>query len=234
MLESQSARLSQFDLRTTSACKEQGFIVKKIIWLSCVAFFLSACATPSVTRVQTLSKTADAPYKDLLVISLSENYDLRYFLEQEIVKQLKEKGIEAVRSTSIMDFNTPVNRETVLAAVAQEDSDAVLVTQLVDLDITPKLKDLSPEATYNFRPTYYYNVWSIELAEYSEPPGLELKHTLRMATQVFAVSTKEPVWAIESKSKLTRTADQQQHGTTIAAEAKAIVNALSRDGLLVK
>lgn len=208
--------------------------MKKTILLTCIALFLAGCAAPSVTRVQTLSKSADAPYKNILVISLFESYDARFFLEQEIVKQLRQSGVDAIASTSMMDFNTPVNRETVLAVVEEKNSDAVLLTQLVDLDITPKLKDLSPEATYNFRPTYYYNVWSVELAEYSEPPGLELKHTLRMATQVFSVGSMAPVWAIESKSKLTRTADQQRHGTTIVAEAKAIINAMSRDRLLAK
>ena len=116
--------------------------------------------------------------------------------------------------------------------VAQHD--AVLVTQLLGGESSFKARDRRPESTYNIRPTYYYNVWNVELAEYSEPKGLEAEHGLTMATQVFSVSTKEPVWTIETRSKLKRNIDQQFSGTSVEAEAKAIVGAMSRDGLLAR
>ena len=112
--------------------------------------------------------------------------------------------------------------------------DAVLVTQLLGGESSFKARDRRPESTYNIRPTYYYNVCNVELAEYSEPKGLEAEHGLTMATQVFSVSTKEPVWTIETRSKLKRNIDQQFSGTSVAAEAKAIVGAMSRDGLLAR
>ena len=208
--------------------------MKKIVSLVCVYLLLGACAGPTITRVQPLSESADAPYGNVLVVSLFQSFDMRRYFEQEIVKQLKAGGIDAVASTSMMDTKTPVNRDTFLAMVKEKNSDAVLVTQLVNLDTKSKIKDRSPEATYNIRPTYYYNVWSVELTEYEEPPGLELTHSLTMATQLFSARSQEPVWAIESSSKLKRNVDQQTSGTTIAAEAKGIISAMSRDGLLVK
>jgi len=208
--------------------------VKKTVLVVCVFLLLGACAGPQVTRVQPLSKSADAPYENVLVISLFKSFDMRRFLEKEIVKQLKERGIDAVASTSMMNSKTPVNRDTFLAMVDELNSDSVLVTQLLDVDSRSKVKDLRPEATYNIRPTYYYNVWSVELTEYTAPPGLELKHSVTMATQLFSARSKEPVWAIETNSKLTRTADQQMRGTSLATEATAIISAMSRDGLLAR
>jgi hypothetical protein len=67
-----------------------------------------------------------------------------------------------------------------------------------------------------------------------EPKGLEATHEFTMATQVFSVSTKEPVWTIETHSKLKRNIDQQFSGTSIVDEASAIVRAMSRDGLLAR
>ena len=165
---------------------------------------------------------------------LFKSFDYRRYFEQEIVKQLKARGIEAVASTSMMNTKTPVNLDTFVAMVDQVNSDAVLVTQLVDLSTASKVKDRSPESTYNLRPTYYVNVWSVELTEYVEPPGLELKHSLTMATQLFSVRNEEPVWAIETNSKIARDVDGQTRGSTIALEAKAIISAMSRDGLLAK
>ena len=42
------------------------------------------------------------------------------------------------------------------------NADAVLVTRLVNLRSEGTKVDMRPEATYNIRPTWYYNVWAIE------------------------------------------------------------------------
>ena len=207
---------------------------KLTLLLAVTTLFLSACAGPQVTRTQPLEDAADAPYGDVLVVSLFKSFDMRRYFEKEIVKQLEERGIEAVASTSMIDVMTPLNRDTVLAAVVEANSDAVLVTQLIDSETSARYRDRRPESTYNIRPTYYFNVWSVEYTEYVEPPGLETKHELTMATQVFSTSTKEPVWTIETHSKLKRNIDGQFSGTSIADEAKAIVSTMARDGLLAR
>ena len=208
--------------------------MKRIILLVGAALVFVACAGPQVTRTQPLDEAADAPYDNVLVVSLFQSFDMRRLLEREIVKQLKAQGVDAVPSTSLISVKTPLNREAVIEAVGQANSDAVLVTQLLDAQTTSRFRDRSPESTYNIRPTYYYNVWNVELTEYSEPPGLEAKHEILMATQVFSVSTKEPVWTIETRSMLKRDVNMQFSGTSIADEAKAIAGAMARDGLLAR
>jgi hypothetical protein len=197
------------------------------------ALFLAACsAGPQVTTVQALSETADAPYDNVLVISLFKSFDARRYLEKDIVRQLENRGVRAVASTSLMDTKTPVTRETFLAMVESLDSDAVLVTQLVNLDSRGKMKDRRPELTYNFTPTYYYNVWGVEQADYIEPQSLQLTHNIVLATQLFSVRDLSPVWAIESKTKLVVAHDMRGDTSFITDEARAIVSHLTRDGLL--
>jgi hypothetical protein len=181
-----------------------------------------------------LSESADAPYDDVLVVTLFESFDVRRNFEREIVKQLKERGIEAVASTSKMTTKTPVNRESVLAIVDELSSDSVLVTQLVNLETASKVRGANPESTYNVRPTYYYNVWNVELTEYEAPPGLELKHELTMAIEMFSASSTKSVWAIETNSKISRDINQQTSGNTAQKEARAIINAMARDGVLAR
>ena len=208
--------------------------MNRFLLVAAAALLLAACAGPTVTRTQPLTETADAPYGDVLVVSLFNSFDMRRFLEDEIVRQLRDRGVEAIAATSLIDVKTPLNRESVLKAVDEVDSDAVLVTQLLDAATTARFRDRRPESTYNFRPTYYVNVWSVEYTEYVEPQGLEAQHELTMATQVFSVSTKEPVWTIETQSRLKRSVDRQFSGTSIMDEAKAIVGAMARDGLLAR
>ncbi len=206
--------------------------MKKNVLILALAVALAACAGPQVTRVQKLSETADAPYRNVLVVSLFKSFDVRRYLEKDIVKQLAARGVAAVASTSLMDTRTPVTRQTFLAMVEAQGSDAVLVTRLVNLETGARLRDANPESTYIIRPTYYYNVWSVELKEYIEPQTLELHHSFVLATQLYSVLKKEPVWAIESTTNVTVGYNERGDTSIITDEAKSIVRYLSRDGLL--
>ena len=206
--------------------------MKKLLILAMAVLFGGCASGPNVTTVQALSDSADAPYDNILVVSLFDSFDTRRYLEKEIVAQLSAQGVKAVASTSLMDTRTPVTRATFLAMVEKLDSDAVLVTQLVSLNTGAKMQDMNPQSTHIFRPTYYYNVWSVELTEYVEPQSMELSHTLALATQLYSVLNKEPVWAIESKSKIVQDYDHRQDYSVFVNEAKAISSQMSLGGLL--
>ncbi|MGI9202690.1 MAG: hypothetical protein ACR2Q3_01700 [Woeseiaceae bacterium] len=201
-----------------------------LVWFA-IAF--GACSSsPRVTTVQPLSDSSDAPYENVLVIFLFSKFDQRRYLETEVVDQLSALGIQAVASTSLMDTRTPVTRQTFLAMVEEIDADAVLVTQFANIGATGKKVDMNPQSTYNFRPTYYYNVWSVDVEEYVEPQAIDMKFSLALATQLYSASTRDVVWAIESKSDVKRKFDRAIDYTIYADEATAIVRKMSRDGLI--
>jgi hypothetical protein len=211
------------------------FFWKRTLLVFGAAVTLAACSMgPQITRTQDVSESADTPYQNILVIALFPSFDTRRGLEKEIVRQLSEHGIDAVASTSMMNTKTPVTRQTFLAMVGSIDADAVLITQLANLESKTVLKDMSPEATYNVRPTYYYNVWNVELTEYVEPPSIEVKSSVVLATQLYSVLSREAVWAIESKLKVVQDVSQPRHYPFFVDEAEAIVAHLSRDGLIAQ
>jgi len=209
-------------------------------WQRITLFFsiviaLGACsAGPQVTRTQELSETADTPYQKILIITLLRSFDARRYFEEEVVLQLSNLGTDAVASTSMMNTKTPVTRQTFLAMVDEIGADAVLVTQLLSLESIGKQVDMNPRATHNVRPTYYYNVWSVELTEYVEPPAVEFEHSLALATQIYSVQEHEAVWAIESKTQVKQDFDKVGDFSVIRNEVDAITTYLSRDGLLVQ
>jgi hypothetical protein len=213
-----------------------GISPKITVLLALSATFFTACGTgpTKVTTTQKLAEAADAPYENVLVIFLAESFDSRRYLETEIVKSLAENGTKAVRSTSMMDSRTPVTRKTFQDMVDEVNADAVLVTQIADLRSTGEVVDMNPQATYNFRPTYYYNVWSVELAEYKEPQAMDFDHELSLATQVYSVQAKDVVWAIESNSDIIQAFDDGRDYSIFVKEAKAIVNSLAKGGLISK
>ncbi len=211
------------------------FFRQRVLLFFGIAFALGACSTgPQITRTQDVSESADTPYKKILVITLLSSFDSRRYLEDEVVLRLAKLGTDAVASTSMMNTKTPVTRSTFMAMVEKIDADAVLVTQLVNLESEGTMKNMRPEATYNFRPTYYYNVWSVDLEEYIEPQSVEFKHSLVLATQLYSVVNREAVWAIESKSKIVMNQEQVRDYAIIVNEANAIATHLSRDGLIAR
>ena len=118
------------------------------------SLFLAGCAGTQVTTTQELTAAADAPYSNVLVIFLAESFDSRRYLETEIVKKLQALGVQAARSTSMMDTKTPIERETFIKMVKEIGADAVLVTQIAALESTGEVVTMNPQATYNIRPTH--------------------------------------------------------------------------------
>ena len=210
------------------------FWQRKLLFFG-TAFALAACSTgPQITRIQDVSESADAPYQNILVIALFPEFDTRRRLEKEVVEGLSELGTDAVASTSLMDSNTPVTRQIFLAMVDTLDADAALVTQAVDIESKTVAKDSSPEATYNVRPTYYYNVWDVRVTEYVEPQRIEVKSSLVLATQLYSVLTQKSVWAIESKSEIVEKGCAGCDYMVFVDEAEAIAHHLLRDGLIAQ
>ena len=200
-----------------------------------VAAVLASCSTgQQITRTLDVPESADTPYQNILVIGLFSSFTVRRKFEKEMVNQLSILGTKAVASTSMMEPKTPVTRETFVAMVDTIDADAVMVTQIAGLDSNASMRDRSPEATYNIGATYYFNVYSVELTEYVEPPSMQVDSTVVLATQVVSVLTEKPVWAIESKSEVVQEVGQPGYYPFILDETRAMAAQLSRDGVIAR
>ena len=199
------------------------------------AVVLGACGTVThVTRTQAVPESANTPYEKILVITLFDSFDARVYLEKEVVIKLTALGVGSVASTTMMDSRTPVTRATFMAMVDEIGADAVLITQLSKLSTKAEVKDMRPEATYNIRPTYYYNVFSVDLQEYVEPQSVEFEYDLVLATEMYEVSSRKPVWGIEAQSKIVNDHEQVRDYNVFIDEADAIVSHLSMDGLIAQ
>ena len=193
---------------------------------------LASCAGPQTQVTQPLDATADAPYRKVLVVTLFSSFDARRWLEQEIVRELGERGVSAVRSTSMMDTRTPIVRQTFIDMIEEVGADALLLTQLTRHDMEKSEQDARPQATWNYWPTWYFNVFAVELTEYVEPPRLNIEHELVLATQIFSVATKEPVWGMESRSRFVEVQEDGLAYQVFVDEARAVVRNLSRSGVV--
>ena len=208
--------------------------MKAVLQYFFVTVLLTACAgSPSVTRTQDVD-TADAPYDRILVAVLFKDFDYRRFLEKEIVNAFAKKGVDAVAMTSMTDTRTVLNRATVVDRIGQAGADAVLVTQLVDLNTRSKVKDARPKATYNYWPTYWYNVFEVELTEYVEPSYTRFTDSVTLSAAIYSVASEERVWAIETDWTVSQDMEFGMDYSVIVDEAEAIVAAARRDKMVRK
>jgi hypothetical protein len=136
--------------------------------------------------------------------------------------------------TSLKGTDTKVNRDSVLEVVAGTNADAVLLSQLISLETSGKVKNMRPQATYNFRPTYYYNVFSVELTEYREPQNVEFSHMLALETDLYSAAEQERVWAIVTDRQFKEDREHARDYSKFVDEANAIVNQLARDKLVAR
>ena len=204
-----------------------------VLFLAATVALAPAYAKPRIKRTLDVPESADTPYENILVIALFEKFDSRRRLENAVVAELAKRGTDAVASTSMMNTKTPVTRQTFATMLDELDSDAVLVTQLVNLKSEAYMTEsTSPEATYKVRPTYYFNVWEVNLTEYTEPPSTEVKASFVLATQLYSVLSEDAVWAIESKSKIVQTGGPAANYLLYLDEGEAMVKRMAKDDLV--
>jgi len=194
---------------------------------------LGGCGSGSqVTRIQDVPASADKPYQKILAIALFDSFDSRRALERAIAAELANRGVEVVPSTSKMDTRTPKTRKTFVAMAEEAGVDAVMVVHLASVDADFKVKTMNPQSTYNVRPTWYYNLWSVELTEYIEPKALEIDNRLVLATELYSVQSRDLVWAIESRFKIVEGIDFLWDRKAFGEQAAVIGRNLSKDGLV--
>lgn len=194
---------------------------------------VSACASgPEITRLQTESDAAIPPYQRIVVVAIFESFDVRRYLERETVKALETAGTSAVAMTSLADSQVPLNRTSVVPLVERVGADAVLVVQPTSLRADVTTKDRSPQSSYNVRPTPYFNVFSVELTEYVEPPAVQYEHHLVLRSDLYSAESRQSVWAISASTEASSRLDSAADYSRFADQAVAIVDALKHDGMI--
>jgi hypothetical protein len=197
----------------------------------------SACSvTPHVTAHTSkgLPDSADGPYENVLVLALFSKFDIRRYLEDEIVNDLNERGVKAVAATSMMTSRTPLTPKFIIETMTELGSDSLLLTQLADLQTTGKVIDMRPEATYNFRPTYYVNVFTVTLDEYIEPQDIQFTHKLSTSSDLYSFDSRGKVWSMITESTFKENQDHARDYSIILREADAISGAMLNDNVVRK
>jgi hypothetical protein len=201
--------------------------------ITLLVILTSGCAVPpKATITQDVTESAEVPFQNTLVLVLFSKFDTRRYLEDEIVKHLDAQGIKAVASTSMMTTKTPLTRDFILETMTELGSDSLLLTQLANLETTGEVKSMNPEVTYNVRPTYYVNVFTVDQQEFIEPQTVRFTHYLSTSSDLYSFKTKEKIWGMITYSKIKQNVDNMREYSIIVDEANAIVNSMLDDAVV--
>jgi hypothetical protein len=130
--------------------------------------------------------------KKIFIIGVSQNNNIRREFEDEFVKQLATKGIEAIPSHSILSPDKMLDKNTIVSKIKDLNIDGVIVTKLIN-----KAGLSSPQKAMTYHTHYVESVHVTSRYRASQD------HVM-LETNLYDTKTEELVWSGLSESFLFR------------------------------
>ena len=188
----------------------------KLILLIPSAILVVGCAsTDSVMEWQ--DEAWSGKLDSILVIAAVEDNAHRRSIEDAYVEEFAANSVGATPGYTLISSTTALSRETVEAAIAGQDLDAVLVTRLAGVD---EVEEYQPPTSYNHYRSYhsYYS----HSMRYSSPGYYRKYQVLMLETNLYDTATRQLIWSMQSES-LDASAPQKVIDGQIALTIKRLV-----------
>jgi len=163
---------------------------------------LTGCATTELTGIWRDESLAGRTFKKIYVIAVAKQPRVREFFEDEYVRQLQKKGVEALASHTGIAADKMLDKQTILETIADTGVDAVLITRVTEFK---GKRETQTYQTYKV-PLAYYN----QMTEYyrkgqeeSQAGALLTAHEIvSLETNIYDAKTTKLVWAAASDTKI--------------------------------
>jgi hypothetical protein len=152
---------------------------------------LTSCATTELTSLWRDETYRDHPRK-ILVIGMLKTPANQRILEDELVRQLKARGTDAVASYTVLPEQVQANKETITAKMNELGADAVLISRLMDKkSVTTYVHSNPPPAGYGYGWQGYY----------SYSPGYTVQDEYAVVqTNLYDVKTDKLIWTAATET----------------------------------
>lgn len=117
-----------------------------------VALLITGCATTQLTSDWKNPSYHGQPGK-ILVIGVAKKPAIKRIFEDEFVRQLKERGVNAIASYTLMPDKKQSDHAAIAAQMKEHGADAVLISRLV----SKKTVQTYIPGTVNYQPANYGN-----------------------------------------------------------------------------
>ena len=162
--------------------------------------------------------TFNATVARILVVGVHEDRNVRGMFENSVVRALRAAGADGESSLARMGSGQAVTAETLLAAAARAEADAVLVTRVLDI--------AAPDAAEPAQGDDATLIGALR-ANYQDPLASATTTTVSVGSDLYTVANQAKVWSAESTAF-----DKQNLFAVIDGITTAITAQLRSDGLI--
>ncbi|NTU41586.1 MAG: DUF4136 domain-containing protein [Nitrospirales bacterium] len=175
--------------------------MKNRMWLLLFAlvlslFALTSCATTRITA-EWKDETFHETLHKVVVVASFRSEAVRNSFEDEFVRQLSSRGVEAIASYTLPGLGDLKKKEKVIEEIQKIGAGAALVTRLLDRRTA---RTYVPGQVY-VMPSYYY-YWG-PYFDYLYSPGYIVEEEYAHAeTNIYETKDKRLVWSARSETLL--------------------------------
>ncbi len=155
---------------------------------------LASCATTKLTTVWK-DENFHGTIGKVVVVGAFREPSIRNFFEDEFVRQLKSRGVDAVASYTIVPIGELKRKGFLMTEIRRSGADAALVTRLVD---KKTVGSYVPGEVYVV--PNYYRRWG-PYFDYIYQPGYMVREEYAYAeTNVYDTKDEKLIWAARSRT----------------------------------
>ena len=169
------------------------------------ASLLASCASTEVTKAWKDESRGAKPIGKVLVVAVAPRATTRAALEDEFVKQLKERGHDAQAAHTVLPADGPLDKARVLQLVQAQSIDTILVTRLLQKKTVqteiPAAAGPGPSGSIGYYGSwndYYQTSWS-----FASSPSHSIEHEVAVAeTNLYDAQSEKLFWTAQSDTFL--------------------------------
>lgn len=171
-------------------------------------FIMTGCASnTNITASWDNPDVGEKSYSNVFVTALVDDISARQKLENELVRELQEQGLQAAKSLDIfppkLGDEKMRTKEELLDAIEENKFDAVITVALIDQEnearYVPGNYPYAPVTAYGYYGTFwgYYNYWYPQMYAGGY---YDVDRSYFLETNLYDASSEKLVWSAQSKT----------------------------------
>jgi hypothetical protein len=199
---------------------------------------LSGCGSqPTAAGARPEGAPRDQTFTRVLVVGVTPHVNQRCAFEFFLASQIKSESTKGVRSCDAVKEKNPLTLESIEAAIAAQEADAVVATTLVTADWGAEEGRGRDErgggmykATGAGYATGYYGAYGIPVVygEFQTAPSITtVTGAVKVITKVYETRGATLVYTVETTAK-----NLESRDAALASVAESIAKRLRREGLI--
>jgi len=202
-----------------------------VLLLISAGWFSASPSHAAVTGEWSDNVSRDQTFSRVLVVGISPDLNQRCAFERALASKIKSADTVAFVSCDVMPPKAPLTRETIEAAVAAQNADAVLATSLMSTSWGTKeggTNETRGDAQYRATDSYYGVYGTVVAAEFRTTDSITtVKGEAHITSKLYETRGATVVYTVDTKVR-----NIESRAEALATITPPIAKRLRRDGLM--